>query len=247
MEDYLLRDLDWEELKMKKLLLSLLCLGMCMGVVGCSNNEENNKNNKQQASKEEKKTIQLSNKNWYCEKYEGNIITHFTVSFVNPNEHYQINNIDYKITLLDNDGNVIDTSKTNLAANIYPKEKYTTGGIFYTSKKPSEVIYEITNEDTVNFHEPDDSYKQNNYKLSKINKITNDESLSITGFVKNNTANKVTLAVAVLFYKDNKLVEVCNQLLEDVKPDKDTSFSINCYQLSTEYDKYEVKAYKIDW
>lgn len=235
---------------MKKLLLSLLCLGICLGITGCSNNEETNKNDKQisqQLPEEEKKTIELSDKNWYCEKYDGDIITHFTISFVNPNEHYQINNINYKITLLDENGNVIDTDETELAANIYPKEKYTTGGTFSTSKKPSKVIYEITNEEDLNFQEPDDSYKQNNYKLSKISKMVDDGDLSITGFVKNNTNDKAPVVVAVLFYKDNKLVEVCNRLLEDVKPNKETSFSIDCYKLATKYDKYEVKAYKIDW
>ena len=235
---------------MKKLLLCLLCLGMLVNIAGCSNNKEKDKNGEQvqlQTPEKEKKVIELSDKNWYCEKYDGDIITHFTISFVNPNEHFQINNIEYKITLLDKDGNVIDTDETSLAANIYPKEKYTTGGTFYTQKKPSEVIYEITNEEDLNFQEPDDSYKQSNYKLSKISKVLDDGDLSITGFVQNNTTDKTSIVVAVLFYKNDKLIEVCNRLLENVKPNKKTSFSIDCYKLSTKYDRYEVKAYKIEW
>lgn len=234
---------------MKKLLLCLLCLGM---LLGCSNNsnKETTKNGEQAQEllpEKDKKNIELSDKNWYCEKYDGDVITHFTISFINPNEQYQVSNLEYKITLLDKDGNVIDTDEAELAANIYPKEKYTTGGTFYTSKKPSKVIYEITNEEELNFQEPDDSYKQSNYKLSKLSKIVDDGDLSITGFVQNNTVDKAPVVIAVLFYKNNKLVEVCNDLLEDVKPNKKTSFSIDCHKLGTKYDKYEVKAYKIDW
>lgn len=216
---------------MKKLLLSLLCLGLCFGIVGCGSDEDTSKDDSNSKTvTEEKKELEIVESGYSQTK--DNDFVNYGIKIKNPTS----SNVEfpvYTVTLYDKDGKVISTDEQTL--NFISAQDTIFYGFVIDSKgkKVDKVDFKVN---SIDDKLTDEQFaKTSDFKISN----TNESDSTFTGEVTNNSsADCSQIAITLILKNKGKIVYGDTTFVDEVKSKDKKAFEFSCGELP-KYDSYE--------
>lgn len=222
---------------MKKIFISLLCLGFLFGCSETSEPEEKQAEN-------ERKDLEIV-KSGYSLTDDDFPYMMYGIELYNPNTSYAVEYPTVKITAYDKDGNVLATSDQTFNT-IAPGETIYWGAQADCAEQiPDKVTFEVTNleEDYIKSKEQSAS---KDLEITQKNLKKNEYDTRFTGKVKNNGSKDFSqINISIILYKDGNIVFGSNGYVDNLAVDKELPFEVYHYGDIPEYDTYEI--YAMDW
>lgn len=230
---------------MNKILKTVLCVGLVLGIVGCGSSAGDS-----QTAKSETQTVESNEFKGLIIEESGYFLTNntdpyilYSVKLTNQNEKYYVNFAKVNITAYDAEGKIL-ASTDYMWGDIAPGESaYFAGQADYNGIVPAKVEFKVAN--------IKDDYSENTkanllteLEVSNTNIVHGDLSSSVTGVVKNTMEEDIGSAwVSVIFYKEGVMIGGEHSFSEAVSAGGEMPFDISIYHLPEGYDDYRVYAY----
>lgn len=222
---------------MKKIFMSLLCLGLLFGCSETSEPEEKQAENERQDLEIVKSGYSLSSEDMPYIMYG--------IELKNPNTSYSVEFPNVKITAYDKDGNVLATSDQTFNT-IAPGETIYWGSQADCAEQvPDKVTFEVTNLEE-DYLETEDPSSSKDLEITQKNVNSDEFSTNFTGKVKNNGSEDISsVNISVILYKDDQIVFGTGGYVDNLAAGKELPFEVSEYSDIPEYDTYEV--YALNW
>lgn len=222
---------------MKKIFMSLLCLGLLFGCSETSEPEE-------KQAKNERQDLEIV-KSGYSLSSEDMPYIMYGIELKNPNTSYSVEFPNVKITAYDKDGNVLATSDQTFNT-IAPGETIYWGSQADCAEQvPDKVTFEVTNLEE-DYLETEDPSSSKDLEITQKNVNSDEFSTNFTGKVKNNGSEDISsVNISVILYKDDQIVFGTGGYVDNLAAGKELPFEVSEYSDIPEYDTYEV--YALNW
>lgn len=231
---------------MNKLLKSLLCAGLVLGLAGCGSSGETGKTeeptNSLKAGTSARQDLEIEETGWYLSDDQYPYVN-YAMTLTNPNSDYYVALPQISVTSYDAEGAVLGSTETYLQP-LEPGQIITFAfQADCNQQTPDKVEFKVINTEK-DYSKVESTYKTVELETSNVN-ITNDGYwYKITGMVKNNTEKDTynTPMVSVLFYKEGKLVGGTGTIMEDMSAGSELAFDTIVSQVP-DYDEMKVVTY----
>lgn len=222
---------------MKKIFMSLLCLGLLFGCSGTSEPEE-------KQVKNERKDLEIV-KSGYSLSSEDMPYIMYGIELKNPNTSYSVEFPNVKIAAYDKDGNVLATSDQTFNT-IAPGETIYWGSQADCAEQvPDKVTFEVTNLEE-DYLKTEESSSSKDLEITQKNVNSDEFSTNFTGKVKNNGSEDISsVNISVILYKDDQIVFGTGGYVDNLAAGKELPFEVSEHSDIPEYDTYEV--YALNW
>lgn len=222
---------------MKKIFMSLLCLGLLFGCSETSEPEE-------KQAKNERQDLEIV-KSGYSLSSEDMPYIMYGIELKNPNTSYSVEFPNVKITAYGKDGNVLATSDQTFNT-IAPGETIYWGSQADCAEQvPDKVTFEVTNLEE-DYLETEDPSSSKDLEITQKNVNSDEFSTNFTGKVKNNGLEDISsVNISVILYKDDQIVFGTGGYVDNLAAGKELPFEVSEYSDIPEYDTYEV--YALNW
>lgn len=225
---------------MNKLLKSLLCAGLVLGLAGCGSSGETNKTEEPESN--QPKELQIDKTGYFLSDDTSPYVL-YGIQLTNPNEKYYVNFPSFTITSYDSEGNILASDEQMLSSIAPGDTVYFSGQADCNQQVPNKVEFKVSNTES--------DYVENPVadplvalEVGNTNIMQDGYSSSITGVVKNTTDEEINSAwLSAIFYKGDNIVGGAFTTSSSISPGGEVPFDMFIYRLPSDYDNYKVYAY----